>query len=169
MVESDVGENISKEIIDGAEKRRSVIGYILERVTFIENAIGMLIEYYFFAESPAELGFEFDVFLWRKELTFDQKIRVLRRLAFEKRKELKFSKEIYKDIEWLQERRNGVAHGIKHKDEKENFFKIFYHGNKYIPINSSFVKEFTERANKVERALFTLMHNIERQKLKVNR
>lgn len=152
-------EDSTNEIIEEAHDRRSVIGSILERAIIIEGLIENLICYYLINDLDKRVDF----FIIMKNFTFEKKRQMLRTLRL-RDGEFEVPSTLHKDIEWVQEIRNAVAHNIKHRDEKEKTFKIFYKGDKEISLNEKFLIEFSERATKLEGALSKLIREIEKKK-----
>ncbi len=140
--------------------RRAVIGSVIEKFLFVEMLLDTIISFYFTSSSPRDVGFEFDKDLLRKELSFEQKLRVLRRLKLEKKENLNFDKTVYKDLEWLEKKRNILVHNISIFEKETEEPKIYPKENEEIVLNEEFSYKFSDKAYEAERKLTTSLHKL---------
>ncbi len=152
------------------DKKSKIVGDVIEKFTMVEEGLNLIINHYFAPYYYSRrVSIEFEKYILQKHFTFEIKLRILRRLKFEERKELKFDKKIYNDLEWLQEQRNALAHmtSIFGIGKEIPSLEYFHDGkSKTIEINEKFQQKFIERAWTTTLNLNKLIHKLDIMKKK---
>jgi len=141
----ELDEKSKREIRD-ANKRKEMIGVILDLFNQVDSLLSDVINGYFTRERLKERR-QFSELILDK-ISFERKKQILRVLDFEEERGIEFEGKLFEDLDEIQRVRNILAHNSKILDKETRIFKVPYPKNseiKWLWLDDKFLDNLFKR------------------------